>query len=580
MPRFSLDPTTETDVQTVKRTRFTYRYAYARSADSKANDDTGQDYLTVWHNEEQFIFVLCDGVSQSFYGDMGARFLAENLAGWLTQLPATSLQDFHDALSQRLTSLTQEATAYVNRVNMPADAPEILREVLLQKREGGSQTTFICGRVWFEPDSPENGRVYLAWMGDSKLRLWDADGECSHILGGQFITQERWSTKVGPIGTLHSCSLPLSPLARLIAYSDGLDLLDEQTVVPDTQTLNNLIYQAVQSPTSDDITLLDLQFHHTVPSRVVAPLPSSPARLVVKPDSHQLHIVWDSVPRQNHYYQLEIRQSGQPPYIRQVDTNQWTLKPCVSGTNYQFRVRAIRGTTPGDWSEPYQIKTPVTASPAVMARPTPNTTRSFAAQFAWAAMGLLVLLLTVTGYAWWSHWSTIDDALPDSVVEVVLPIEPSATWPPTPTIALAAVATDTPYEAPAVMLTDAPTAVSTNTPEPTATATSTPEPDESLFPTPVADQTAWLTPTPEIDWSRCYIVATELTYWLEPAGEPAGTFGAGVITHHVEQKHAEIDFANDITIWVQMFSGGEFRWVTEEKFKSDAVIPISCRDFD
>ena len=59
------------------------RYLYSRSADSVAQETSGQDYLAFRYDEERVTFALCDGVGQSFMGELAARFLGERLVDWL-----------------------------------------------------------------------------------------------------------------------------------------------------------------------------------------------------------------------------------------------------------------------------------------------------------------------------------------------------------------------------------------------------------------------------------------------------------------------------------------------------------------
>src|SRR5688500_8353015 len=98
----------ETAVQVVRGRTFSYRYAYARSADSRAANDPGQDYLTFQEEGNSFAFVLCDGVSQSFYGEIAARVLGDGLVAWLMRDLPPSLDgaDMRASLVARLSLLT------------------------------------------------------------------------------------------------------------------------------------------------------------------------------------------------------------------------------------------------------------------------------------------------------------------------------------------------------------------------------------------------------------------------------------------------------------------------------------------
>src|SRR5215210_3778356 len=105
----------ETPVQTGSMSAFSWRYAYARSADTRTAGDPGQDYLTFRYDDTTFAFALCDGVSQSFFGDLSARLLGDALLEWVWQdLPAgADSQKIQTDLSSKLKALTPHASNLV-----------------------------------------------------------------------------------------------------------------------------------------------------------------------------------------------------------------------------------------------------------------------------------------------------------------------------------------------------------------------------------------------------------------------------------------------------------------------------------
>src|SRR4051812_28143375 len=83
----------------------TLTYLYDRSRDSKQGNAPGQDFITFRCEGQRLAFAVCDGVSQSFYGDLAARFLGEQLVSWLSEADLTR-QDFGAALDSLLRDLT------------------------------------------------------------------------------------------------------------------------------------------------------------------------------------------------------------------------------------------------------------------------------------------------------------------------------------------------------------------------------------------------------------------------------------------------------------------------------------------
>lgn len=243
--------------------RFSYRYAFAPSADSQKEAEPSQDYLTFVEFRNGVVFAACDGVSQSFFGDLAAQFLGDSLTTWLieTAPPTIDSEILTVSLQTALQDLTTAGTNLVAARPIPNE-PLLLREVLLEKQVRGSETMFACGRLdWPGSEFPE-GRILLAWMGDMRLHLWRANGLVE--LGGVHETNQRWSTAKGPVGgsvNLYCRPLELrgNAVTRLIVYSDGLSILDE-TVDQERldRSLQRMIDQTGMAPDSDDVTYFEL----------------------------------------------------------------------------------------------------------------------------------------------------------------------------------------------------------------------------------------------------------------------------------------------------------------------------------
>jgi hypothetical protein len=245
---------------------FAWRYAYARAADSIAMDDRGQDYLTLRWADGVVAFSLCDGVSLSFYGDLAARLLGDELVRWLWDHlpPDADAGAIRAALMADLIALTAPATEAVQALELPPSLAPLLRAVLEEKRRAGSESTFVCGRLDLPSAAFPAGRAVLAWMGDTRLRFWGPDGERTVELGDSFQTAQRWSSCRGPVnGEVNVFAATVErdgqrALTRLLAYSDGLAALDPLAMPPSNVELTDSIDQAGRSAASDDVAVLDL----------------------------------------------------------------------------------------------------------------------------------------------------------------------------------------------------------------------------------------------------------------------------------------------------------------------------------
>jgi len=256
----------ETAVEARSGKAFAWRYAYTRSADTIAANDTGQDYLAFEQTDTRFLFALCDGVSQSFYGDIAARYLGDALLEWLKGLPdKLDLETLTETFGEYLRVLTGRGSELVNQHQLPAGLAPMINEVLEQKRLSGSDTTFVCGLIELPTKAKPEGQMLLAWMGDSRLRFWGPKDERTSELGETFTVAQRWSSRRGAVGG--SPNIFLAPLvvagkrqlAGLAAYSDGLATLDAYPQLPSNQQLQDLISASGASPNSDDISFLEIR---------------------------------------------------------------------------------------------------------------------------------------------------------------------------------------------------------------------------------------------------------------------------------------------------------------------------------
>jgi hypothetical protein len=142
----------------------------------------------------------------------------------------------------------------------------LLRDVLELRRAEGSETMLVGARVDLPGVAFAWGRVILAWLGDSRLRCWGLSDERTWELGETFRTDQRWSSRRGPVGgEPHLALFPLTNgqsflMSRLAAYSDGLATLDRLAILPSSSSLQGIVDETAVSPTSDDVSVVEVWF--------------------------------------------------------------------------------------------------------------------------------------------------------------------------------------------------------------------------------------------------------------------------------------------------------------------------------
>lgn len=231
------------------------RYLYSRSADSVAQETSGQDYLAFRYDEERVTFALCDGVGQSFMGELAARFLGERLVDWLWKYEGPSDPvAFGAAVRMFLNRVQSEADTLVNQTPLPDDLPPLTREALEMQRDYGSEAMFVAGRADL---GSKMDRVLLCWLGDSTLRPLDVRGQAIDI-GPPGTTAERWSTKQGIKGQVHVWRGTTSQVNRLVAHSDGIDTESVMGALGTHGLLQQAVDRLQGQPPSDDVSLLDV----------------------------------------------------------------------------------------------------------------------------------------------------------------------------------------------------------------------------------------------------------------------------------------------------------------------------------
>ena len=347
----------ETPITTQIGDSFSYRYAFERSADSILANAPGQDYLAIDADEAHLAFVLCDGVSQSFYGDLAARFLGDQLVHWLWEKGSKLINhpdDIQLVISTFLNTIKETASRQVSEFLLPEMIAPMLKGVLEKKRALGSEAIFTAGFLDLVA-----GQAVLCWMGDARLRIWGASGEISnqHLDKHTFLTQERWSTKRGVVGELHTAFLSLAELVRIVSYSDGLARLDQKITKgsPSNRTLANIIQENKYLPTSDDISFLEIWLGEKPSAKVSQPKPPAELKVDLDDTSRQLSVSWRSV-RKATSYEVVIQSERGWKLFSSVEPC-WTvmfdeLPPEVE----QVAVRVWVNEEASEWCNPCQVK--------------------------------------------------------------------------------------------------------------------------------------------------------------------------------------------------------------------------------
>lgn len=253
----TLPQSKETDLQEQNTERFTYRYSYFRAKEAQDLNESGQDFLAFQARGNSFTFVLCDGVGMSFHGEIAAKFLGTKLLK-LFENYLDKEQDFPVFLYKSLQDWKQEAIEEVKVFQLPKETPWLLRDVLEEKRNHGSESMFIGGKIEMIPNQDEVN-LLLVVHGDSFLQLFQENKKCLDLIEYERNTENRWSTHRGMIGEelkIISKTLSRKEVNRIVIHSDGLRPLLHYNFEEVTQEIK----RAQNSPTSDDISFLDISW--------------------------------------------------------------------------------------------------------------------------------------------------------------------------------------------------------------------------------------------------------------------------------------------------------------------------------
>jgi len=242
------------------------RLAHLRSADSAASGiQPGQDYiaLSASPSGDRAAFVICDGVSESYFGELAARWLGLRLVEWLLGLTVDDMDsdDFRDALVHFLQPLPAAATAAVEEHQASPAIQGLLREALEEKRRiAGSQTMFAAVLA-------TQRQLLVVRCGDVRVRILrtgDVPHE-AHVMLHRTHAEHRWSSRDGIRGAIEFARFPAEATLRVQCSSDGLaahDALLAGTPLTDAD-LNELIESTRTDARSDDVSFIELTILRT-----------------------------------------------------------------------------------------------------------------------------------------------------------------------------------------------------------------------------------------------------------------------------------------------------------------------------
>lgn len=270
MSVFQINQSLETKVTEIQQGLFLLRYAYARSRDSRSNNENGQDYITWRVGHDKLVFALCDGVSKSFFGDIGSRILGNMLVDWLWEFQFDQYQTGYDKtrqLENYLNSIVESSGKIIDQVDLKKIDNQYVRDALSYRRSlSGTQSNFVCGILEKAGEKLDFGNIELFWLGDAKLKIFNKLVDLSNQLNATWNSKAGWSSKSGVTGQLQHYQATLNELDTIIAFSDGLDEIDD-LISPKLHSseLSIRMTELNDIPGSDDISYLEISTAPFVP---------------------------------------------------------------------------------------------------------------------------------------------------------------------------------------------------------------------------------------------------------------------------------------------------------------------------
>jgi hypothetical protein len=258
----------------VKRGPFALRYAYYRKREDAQPGISGEDYIVSELTSNKVIFCLCDGVGSSFYGNLGSQILGEVLLDWLGDLNTpdsayigndekikTWTENLNILLRKKLDNTIEFATSVIQKKQLPSENEFMQLSYNMNREDHGTQSNFVGGVVWRKSSHLPNGLVLLFWLGNARIRIFKEKNDLTPLTewgSNPDQLKEVWSSKDGVIGTIYSYCTDLASVTNIIAYSDGLESVD-QLISPnlDALALNSIVDDA-RAIKDDDVSFLEV----------------------------------------------------------------------------------------------------------------------------------------------------------------------------------------------------------------------------------------------------------------------------------------------------------------------------------
>ena len=257
--KIAISQLTDTPICKGKGFGWNYQYGYTRAAEARAAGECGQDYLVFEQTQDHLLFVVCDGISMSYYGELAARFLGDHLLEWLSTRNSDeqAVSELQTLLDQYLREITRNAIELLQGHHLPDHIQGMLREVLMTKKAQGSGAIYGCGRIDRPSPLLPNGRILLAWQGDVRIRLWTDGMEQKGLLGKSFDNALQWNSIVGAVGGkphIYTDTTRDWKQGAVLLYSDGLKTLDSFSEIS-TERLSQVMEREAEDESSDDMSV-------------------------------------------------------------------------------------------------------------------------------------------------------------------------------------------------------------------------------------------------------------------------------------------------------------------------------------